>query len=164
MTLLSIVPLPYRILAMAVFAAALFGFGYVKGLEHEKVVFDAFKAKVEEVGKTAQIEAKRVNDLHQKTLEDVSNVWKNQLQPARDGAVAAYIAAHPARVRDTSSSSGTMPGNAGRIEGNDAASKEQLPTGETCRPDDRFIQDAAEDALAIKTWQDWATKNGLPVK
>jgi prophage endopeptidase len=41
MNLTALVPLPYRILALALFAAALVAFGYVKGLSHEHAKWDA---------------------------------------------------------------------------------------------------------------------------
>ena len=42
--MLSIIPFPYRILALAVFALALVGFGWVKGVHHEELKFGAYKA------------------------------------------------------------------------------------------------------------------------
>lgn len=41
MNLTALVPLPYRILALALFAAALVAFGYVKGVSHERAKWDA---------------------------------------------------------------------------------------------------------------------------
>lgn len=41
--LLALVPFPLRVVLLAAFAAALMGFGYVKGLHHEEVKFEAYK-------------------------------------------------------------------------------------------------------------------------
>ena len=43
MGLSSIVPLPYRILFMVLFAAALVGFGWMKGSAHVQAEWDAAK-------------------------------------------------------------------------------------------------------------------------
>lgn len=45
MSLSSIVPLPYRILFMALFAAVLVGFGWMKGSAHVQAEWDAATAK-----------------------------------------------------------------------------------------------------------------------
>ena len=45
MGLLSIVPLPYRILFMALFAAMLVGFGWMKGAAHVQAKWDAVTVK-----------------------------------------------------------------------------------------------------------------------
>ena len=41
--LLNLVPLPYRLLALAALAAALMGFGWVKGAEHGEAKLNAYK-------------------------------------------------------------------------------------------------------------------------
>jgi hypothetical protein len=45
MNFTALIPLPYRILAMALFAAALVGFGYVKGLARGQERIDAMVGK-----------------------------------------------------------------------------------------------------------------------
>lgn len=143
----------------ALVAAALSFFGLWR---HEVKAFDAFKIEVKALGKQAEIEAKRVNDLHDQTVKDVSNAWNTALPKVRDNAVRNYAAAHPDRVRDASC--GPVPGHAGGPSSPDGAGKEQMAAGQACQPDDQFIRDAAEDALKIGTWQDWARRNSLPVK
>lgn len=47
--LLSVIPLPWRLLAYVGAAAALIGFGYVKGMERGQAKLDAFTTKVSEI-------------------------------------------------------------------------------------------------------------------
>ena len=105
-------------------------------------------------------EAAAKDQQHQKTVEDVSNAWNSILPGVRSNAVSSYLAAH----RTGGGMQPASPGNvqpASGAEGTDGAGKEQLSA---CQPDARFIQDAAEDALKIKKWQDWATENQLPIQ
>lgn len=124
--------------------------------------FAKFKGEVAAAGEAQKAETQRINDRHQKTLEDVSNAWNNQLQPARDGAVAAYQRRHPVGVSD--SGSGQVSGRAGSDQGNDAAGQEQMAVVPACQPDRQFIADCAEDALKVGVWQLFATENNLPVR
>lgn len=134
---------------------------------HEVSAFDSFRVKVQAEGLAAKAEATRVNDQHQKTLEDVSHAWSNQLKPARDGAVAAYLAHQPVVMR-TSPGLGGLSINANGSGSPDAAGQERVAPDASqvaaCQPDAGFIADAAEDALKVKSWQDFAIENGLPVK
>ena len=131
---------------------------------HESNAFSAYQTSIKVAGEVAKVEAKRVNDLHQKTLEDVSNAWNSQLKPARDGAVAAYLnhqRVFPStdQVRLSSAGDGS--------KGTDATGPERVApdAGQvTCQPDAGLIQDSAQDALMIQKWQEWATLNALPVK
>lgn len=156
-------------------AAGAFGLGALTGavpawkvqgwrLDAVQARFDGFVGQTELIGKQAEKEAEAVKALHQQTLEDVSNAWKKQLQPARDGAVAAYRAAHPERVWRQDSGCGIVPGNASGNQGNDGGGKEPVAAGQTCEPDAKFIEDSAQDALSIGIWRTWAVKNKLPVK
>lgn len=45
MSLLSVVPLPYRLLALALLSAALIGFGWVRGASHVQAAWDAATAE-----------------------------------------------------------------------------------------------------------------------
>lgn len=119
--------------------------------------YDGFVAQTKTIGEQAEIKAEETNDLHQKTLEDVSHAWEKELPIARNNAVAAYLAAHPVRVSRSDTSCNQVPGNAGSQQSNDG-------TGKECVPDETLIRDCAEDALKIGTWQDWARLNLLPVK
>ena len=47
MNLLALIPFPWRLLALALFAAALCGFGYVKGLHHGEVELASYRGTVE---------------------------------------------------------------------------------------------------------------------
>lgn len=66
MSLSSIVPLPYRILFMAVIAAALFGFGWLKGAGHVQAEWDA------EVVKQSLTAARIEKDRAQATVQVVT--------------------------------------------------------------------------------------------
>ena len=114
MTLLSIVPLPYRILAMAVFATALFGFGYVKGLEHEKANFDAFKLEVAKEANKAQdraIAQKAADQLRKETADhenaDALAILAGTIKRLRD---AKPRLEQPERIREADVRGGRRPG------------------------------------------------------
>lgn len=53
--LAMVVPLPYRLLALALLAVALMGFGYVKGVSHEAAKWEAAKAEAERKAAAIQV-------------------------------------------------------------------------------------------------------------
>ena len=52
--LLGLVPMPYRLLALALLAAAIFGYGWLKGANHVEAKFAAFQAEVAAEGRASQ--------------------------------------------------------------------------------------------------------------
>lgn len=47
MNLTALIPLPYRLLALAALAIALMGFGWLKGAQHEQLKYEAIFAKAQ---------------------------------------------------------------------------------------------------------------------
>lgn len=119
--------------------------------------YDGLVTSTRVLGEAAAADAKRVNELHQQVLKETQNDFNKQLPQVRSGAVAAYRAAHPDRLHGPYPGQGGLPGSAGGVEENDG-------TGQKCLLDASFITDAAEDALKIDWWQQWARKNNLPVR
>ena len=127
--------------------------------------FEEYKVEVQAQGKIAQEAAKAQEAKQNQIVKDVSDAWNAQIEPTRKAAVAAYLARHgTADVRHSASDgvlyhpgSGSVPGQAGCPQGTDAA-------GPQCLPDAALIADCAQDALTLRLWQEWATRNGLPIE
>lgn len=64
-SLTNLIPLPYRILALALFAVALMAFGWIEGVQHEEVKFDLYRAKT--TAEQAQASAKAAQALATQT-------------------------------------------------------------------------------------------------
>lgn len=157
MNLLQIVPWYWRWAAVAALAAAVLGYGYVRGYLHEERKLDLFQAQVDVLAKDA---ARRANERKAQQDKDTKEVTDAH---ARD---VAAIRAHYKRLLDAAAGRRGLPAaadNPGRIDG--AASE--------CRPGDQGETDyavielesrAALDAAALLAWQDWARRNGFPVR
>lgn len=78
MNLTALVPLPYRILALSMFAAALVAFGYVKGASHEQHKQDAINLAQSETNNKAILAAVSSNDkAHALDLQQTQKVVTN---------------------------------------------------------------------------------------
>lgn len=144
----------WRLFAATVLIGAVVNF-YVLW-QFEKSDFAEFKLHIEIEARKAEEKAREINALHEKTLKEVKNDYEKKLPSVRAGAVAAYRATHPGWMLPPAGSS-QVPGDAGSAEGSNGA-------GEECVLDEPFISDAAEDALKINAWQEWARKNNLQVR
>jgi hypothetical protein len=116
----------------------------------------ALTASVEVLGKAAEANVARVKKEGEQNLTAVKESHEKLVPTIRAGAVAAYVAAHPARVRYVAASGGSVPGTgAGKPLDDDAQSQ--------CVPDTTLIESAAEDASKIAAWIDYCTRNRCPV-
>ena len=113
----------------------------------EARAFTAFRAAVIAEGKAQK-------EQYETTVKDVSVAWEKQLPLARSGAVAAYCRTHPCGVLPDCRSQVPEAGSSGTLDG---ASKERIVVSAG------FISDCAEDALKVRSWQNWARENQLPV-
>ena len=144
--------------AALVVGAAAGGWGAwnVQGLRLKaaEAKYDTFVAGVKTAGELAEQAAKQKEVQYANTVKEINNGWAKNINRARSEAVRNYIATRG--VPDGSASGSQVPSTAVRAESTDGAGKE-------CLPDTRLIEDAAEDALKIRAWQDWAVRNELPV-
>lgn len=102
------------------------------------------------VAKQAIADKERIESERDENLKKVKEHETN-LPAVRAGAVAAYLRMHP------SASCSAMPGITQGKQANDGAGKE-------CVPDAAFVEDAADDADKIASWQEWAIRNHIPVE
>lgn len=102
------------------------------------------------VAKQAIADKERIESERDDNLKKVKEHETN-LPTVRAGAVAAYLRMHP------NTGSGAMPGIAQSKQADDGAGKE-------CVPDAAFVEDAADDADKIASWQEWAIRNKVPVE
>lgn len=74
MNLLTLVPLPYRLLGLALLAVALFGYGWIKGANHGEAKLQAFAESVRAEGIKAQAmaDARIASDRQRKEASDAS--------------------------------------------------------------------------------------------
>lgn len=92
--LTSLVPLPYRLLAIAIMCAGLFGFGYVKGLHRGQDKLDAYVAKQTEQALQADLQA--LNTEHVLAAA-VNTVGVKYAQAVKANSVAAARSADSLR-------------------------------------------------------------------
>jgi hypothetical protein len=132
--LTNLVPLPYRLLALAVMALALWGWGWVDGAKHEEKKFDAYKvdqekAVIVQAQKVAQVRSDLLSDAV--ILEGVKNaenkVIDDKLAAARADIVRLRADRRPADTPTPTACTGS--------------------TGkELSRPDAEFLSGIAADA------------------
>ena len=98
--MLGIAPFPYRLLALALLAVALFGFGWIKGASHAEGKLAAFQAETRTAGeiaaKAAQVQ--EAKDRQRKEASDASYT-KALAQPSADNR----------RLHDARSGGGNLP-------------------------------------------------------
>lgn len=148
--LLALVPWYWRVAALVAFAAALSGWGYVKGYETRDRSADIFEAKVQALAEDAARRAGQIKAAQVKTEKEIRDGWKSDV---------ARIRAHYARcVRD-----GTCPGSVPAAP--DRAARADGPACERAAPaaDPGLEERCALDAARLKRWIDFARKNNLPV-
>lgn len=134
---MNLIPLPYRLLAIATLIASCVGFGWVKGAGHVQYAWDA--ATVRQSLIVAHIQAKQTQatkDIDHATRSLVSrsdDYWRLRLKPLQadpvPGTAGSADAAAPSDQADP----------AGRAQGSD------------CNP-----ADGSADAIVILEWQAWA--------
>lgn len=137
-----------------------------------------FAAKGDYTRLQARVEAKAAQDkadavmqakVHAAALKTVKEHYENQLPEVRASAVEAYRRNRPVWpaatvvVREQPSGADQNGQAANSAGAPDGAGEKQLAAG-TCEPDERFIKDAAEDALKIRSFQLWIRANGFPVE
>lgn len=154
---------PAALLQLALIALVL---GYVSGgwmawtvqgwrLDAVNANHAEFVAEVRAEGAAAEATAKVTEERYKQTLKEINDVWNSKLPKVRDNAVRAYLAAHSVSTGGSGSC---------QVSTTTDSPQSSNATGKECVPDERFIQDASEDALIIQQWQDWATGNNLPIE
>ncbi len=131
---MNLIPLPYRLLAIATLIASCVGYGWVKGADHVQDAWDA--ATVRQSLIVAHIQAKQTQatkDIDHATRSLVSrsdDYWRLRLKPLQaDPVSVAAGSADATAAADASDSSGSDGG---------------------CSP-----ADGAADAIVILEWQRW---------
>jgi len=115
----------------------------------------AFTAQVKQAGEAQKVETQKREVQFKETLKVIKDQYENTIPEIRANAVTNYLAAHS--VRNPSPRSRPVPKTSSSVQVDDSAKLE-------CVPDGAFIENAAEDALKLEAWQDWAKLNGVPVE
>lgn len=115
----------------------------------------AFTAQVKQAGEAQKVETQKREVQFKETLKVIKDQYENTIPEIRANAVTNYLAAHS--VRNPSPRSRLVPKTSSSVQVDDSAKLE-------CVPDGAFIENAAEDALKLEAWQDWAKLNGVPVE
>lgn len=150
--MLNLIPMPYRILGgLAVFLIAC-GTSYFYGWSGQHDLLIAYRAEV------AQAAASQAAQSHQK---DVENEAQTQAAAIAYSADADRLNAALERMRKQSSAGGrTVSQFALSAKSLDAATGEQRGACEGSE----FYVNALNDALTVKSWQEWAIRQRLPVE
>lgn len=151
----------WKLVLLAALTAALAGVSYL--WIGEVRAFAEYKGVIKQAGKDAEIEKERVEGVHRKTLEDVSNAWNKELPLVADNAVSAYRQRYINGV-SIPACANSLPGHAGGPQVHDGAIGERVASGTTTQPPDSFIAACGKDALKLRRVREWVTGNGLVVK
>lgn len=144
-------PMFYKILIFAAIVAA----AYLKGCTDEKARFDEYKGGVEAIGKAQEKITKETNDARKKTTEAVAKKSKDDVD-----RIKRYYAR---RLLDQPGG-GQLSGAPGSQSRNDGATSQPTACGESPQRDAQLELGCTLDAAKVITWQDWARKQGIPVK
>ena len=89
--LFSLVPLPWRLLALGLLAVALWGYGWITGAEHGEAKLDAYKQAQQQADMK---QAQRVGDVRRDLLSDamILEGVKNDEQKVIAGKLSAALA------------------------------------------------------------------------
>ncbi len=134
---MNLIPLPYRLLAIATLIASCVGFGWVKGADHVQDAWDA--ATVRQSLIVAHIQAKQTQatkDIDHATRSLVSrsdDYWRLRLKPLQADPV-------PGTSGKSDAAAASDPADSAGVEG-----------APLCSP-----ADGAADAIVILEWQRWA--------
>lgn len=134
---MNLIPLPYRLLAIATLIASCVGFGWVKGAGHVQDKWDA--ATAEQSSLVARIQAKQtqatetINHATPRLIARSDDYWRLRVKPVQADPVPG-----PAGGSDAAAPS-DQADPAGRAQGSD------------CNP-----ADGSADAIVILEWQAWA--------
>lgn len=166
--LLKIAPWYWRWAAVAALAAALMAWGYLHGYLREEHKFDVYQAAVDAIGQEAAKRAAERKAAQDVTTKEVRDDFQSDVRGIR-----AY---YDRRLRDAQATrSRGVSAAADGAGGADGAAGERAP----CRadPDARvplqpggdaaaieFERACALDAAKLVRWQDFARKNGLPIR
>lgn len=146
----------WRWLAILAIGASLFGYGYLRGYRTEERALELYQAKVETLGKEAAAKVVQIKAEQDKNTKEVRDGYEQELAD-----IDAYYASHPSeRVRVVYARGSKLPAAPdcpARADG--PASQPATPRGD---PD--FEKACALDAAKVKAWQDFARKNGFPVR
>lgn len=145
MNLLSLVPLPYRLLMLVGLALAAGGFCYVKGLTHSEAEHAKFVATVQAAGE-AQNAKTAVTIKAQKQINLETSDETTQLRTRLSAALAA---GRVPRINSGGIKLPSVPGVAGSVAPA-TAQPGACPAGNTTLSDN-----AAQDALTILLLQKW---------
>lgn len=136
----SIIPAPYRWLALAALAGALAGAGWVKGAAHVQAAWDAATVKESLIVARQQARVERIEAAQFFNTEKISHETDRALAASDDYWLR--FAAGPRRLPET-------PGSAGATDGAAAAAS---PGAARCAE-----SDGSADAIVILEWQRWWT-------
>lgn len=141
------------ILVLASYSVGITGL-YLK--ERDKLV--AYKASVKTLAEEAERKAQEEIAKQKKTLQEVKDEYEAKLPEIRKGAVDAYRAELARRVRQQPrQDSNPVPAGGTGLKVDDGRTKE-------CVLDQQFIEDAADDATKLRSWQEWCRKNNCPIE
>lgn len=82
--MLSLIPFPYRLIALGLVILAAGAFGFVKGLNWSRAEHEAFVARVEAEGRVAQERAARRTQEAQKHTQEVADAYAANIVATRD--------------------------------------------------------------------------------
>lgn len=143
----------WKLVVIVVLSAAL---GLMTKLYMSEVrEFAEFKGAITVLGQEAEKEAKRINDLHAKTLKETNDDWKKRLPDIREGAIDSYMRRFPRGLLGNTCES-NVPGSNQATESVPGAVGERMAAGE-----EPFVKACAVDAAKLKLLREFATKNNL---
>lgn len=139
-------------LAVAVLAFVLLGRAYL----HQRDAFTQYRAQAEQrqADATAALERQKAQELV--NLSQLRKNYEAQISSAGPAAVANFCLRNPALCR------APAPAPSGGDKVDDDPGGERLPSGPD--PETRaFIERAGRDALKVRAWIEYCTRNNCPV-